>query len=317
MIRRFSALLFGLVLFGCGSRGKSGGSSGSDLGSAAAPQVGSGADSTAVGSGSAGSGSKAAGSAAAAAAPMAPAAAEAKAREILGHQIDATKSGGDAIRQTFTDDAIVFTEGKATTTDLVTFYGLADGGPDGVQTDKATIAKLMAGGNADAVWFYAEVATENSVPSGGKETATTRVVEVASAAQQWKVVAASFGEAHALHGAGSNREIQNATAADGPLAKLLAAPGTVAAQLAPDAIVVGPTAATQGGSAKDALASWKLDPISVYQRAREVRTATWGFVQANLDHPDGTRTDRLAGLLVAVPGAGDAWTIVLAEYVSR
>lgn len=143
----------------------------------------------------------------------------------------------------------------------MTFFGLADSGPDGTQNEKATIASLVAGGNADAVWFYAEVATESSGP-GGKESATTRVVEIASAAERWRVVAASFGEASELLYAADNWEIAGATSADGPLAKLLGSPRTVGAQLAADAIVVGPKAAAYGAGARDALAAWKFEPRS-------------------------------------------------------
>src|SRR5581483_10214644 len=131
------------------------------------------------------------------------AAAEAKARDILQRQIEATKAHDDSVQKTFAADAIIFTHDKATTADSVTCFGLADAEPDGVQTDKATIGKVLAGGNGDAVWFYAEVATETSGPDGkGKQT--TRVVEVAAAAEQWRVVAASFGAATALAPAGDN-----------------------------------------------------------------------------------------------------------------
>jgi len=249
-------------------------------------------------------------------ATMSLAAAEAKARGILQRQIDATKAHDGSMKTMFTPDAVVFTHDKATTVDGVTFFGLADGGPDGVQTDKATIAKVLAGGNANVVWFYAEVATESTGPDG-KGTGTTRVVEVATAAEQWRVVAASFGEAGELAPAGDNREIENATAADGPLAKLLGAPDLVGAQLAANAIVVGPKAATQGARSRDTLASWKLEPMNVYKRAREMRTATWGFAQANLDHHDKKYTDRLAGMIVAVPEADGRWSVVLAQYVGQ
>lgn len=247
---------------------------------------------------------------------LAPAAAEAQARAILQRQLDATKANDDSIQKLFTADAVVFTHGKSTTANAVTHFGLADSGPDGVQTDKATIAKVLAGGNADAVWFYAEVATEMT-GGDGETTATTRVVEVASAAAQWRVVAASFGEAAELAPLGDNVEVDKATAADGPLAKLLGAPAAVGAQLAQDAIVVGPRTVARGGDAASALASWKLAPLRVFQRAREVRTATWGFAQANLDHPTDKGIERIAATLVAVPAANGQWQVVLAQYAAQ
>jgi hypothetical protein len=242
--------------------------------------------------------------------------ATAKAREILQRQIDATKAHDDSIRQTFTSTAIISTQDKATSAEAVTFFGLADNGPDGTQNDKATIANVAAGGNADAVWFYAEVATESSGP-GGRESATTRVVEVAAAAEQWRVVAAWFGQATELTPSADNFEIEGATSADGPLTKLLGSPSAVNAQLAPDAIVVGPKIAVRDAQAREALASWKLEPLTVYKRAREVTTSTWGFAQANLDHPDKQYVDRLTGLIVALPSSHDRWTVVLAAYVHQ
>lgn len=217
-----------------------------------------------------------------------------------------------------TADAVVFTHDKATTVDAVTYFGLADGGPDGVKAEKATISKLLAGGNADAVWFYAEVTVVSKKTTGGNETSTTRVVEVATVADKWTAVAEGFGVAGALRPSGGNEEIENATGTDGPLAALLASPSSVATQLAPDAIVVGPNDAAQGASARPTLASWKL-AMMLFKRAREVRRPTWGFAQANLDHPNtsGSGTDRLAGLVVATLTPGGTWTVVLAQYVSQ
>lgn len=82
-LRSIATVVLGAVLFGCSSQGQGGG-----------------ADSSMI---------------TAATTAMTPAAAEAKAREILQRQIDATKAHDDSVKKTFTADAVVFTHDKATT----------------------------------------------------------------------------------------------------------------------------------------------------------------------------------------------------------
>ena len=119
-----------------------------------------------------------------------------------------------------------------------------------MQTDKATRAKVPLG-NANVVWFTRS--DDRKHGAAGKGTVTTRVRGGLDAAEQWRVVAglvregrperhpgrrggrrvigawsawstrgdrrraraASLGEAGELEPAGDNREIENATAADG------------------------------------------------------------------------------------------------------
>lgn len=245
--------------------------------------------------------------------PAAPrVAADVRARQFLQHQLDSATKSAD-LDATFTADAVVLVHGDASTAKMVTTFGIGDGGPDGASPTPATITKLVADGTADAVWFYADVSTGGGAP--------TRVVELLVGSEQWRAVAASFGRGAKLQPSGDNLEVPNATAADGPLAKLLGSTAAIGAQLAPGAIVVGPTDAelAVGGEAKAALAGWKLDPLTVFQRAREVRTPTWGFVQAYLDHPEvePPYVDRLIGQAFAVPRPDGTWQIVLAQYRSN
>ena len=272
----------------------------------------------------------AAGAAAGAAPARAGEAPEARARAFLQRQIEAAL-GGDrgALQATFAQGAVVLVPGApgGRAPDSVSHFGIGDAGFGGVTSRRAAIGKLAAGGTADAVWLYAEVAIEYEGPVDGevqKGRGMTRVVELIAAAEGWRAVAASFTAPREPEPSGDNAEITGATAADGPLAKLAAAPGALAASLGPDAIVVGPARRQLaiGGpgtrATRDALAAWKLEPLSLYRRAREVRTEAWGFVQANLDRPapDGL-IERLSVQLFAIPAGGGAWRVVLAQYLAQ
>lgn len=266
----------------------------------------------------AGSAASTSGSAAAATLPAKPAgeAPEARARKLLEHQIELARSKPDDLPTTFAKDAIVIAGNRSTTADGIATFGIGDAGPDGGTVTNASISKLIADGNADAVWFYAEVTVE-----GGGTPGVTRVVELL-AAPDWHAVAASFETAGKLQPSGNNREIENATSADGPLVKLLASPSAIAAQLASDAIVVGPEAdqLAQGSAGRAALAGWKIEPLTLFQRAREVTQPTWGFVQAHFDRPDPDHpklVDRVAGQAFAMRNGDGPWSIVLVQYTGR
>lgn len=248
--------------------------------------------------------------------PPAGESAEARARALLEHQIELARSKPDDLPTTFAQDAIVIAGNRSTTPDGIATFGIGDAGPDGATVTKASITKLIAGGNANAVWFYAEVTVE-----GGGTPGVTRAVELL-AAPDWHAVAASFETPGKLQPSGNNREIENATGSDGPLVKLLASPPTIAAQLAPDAIVIGPEAGqlAQSAEARTALAGWKLEPLTLFQRGREVTKPTWGFVQAHFDRPDPAHpklVDRVIGQAFAVPKPDGTWSVVLVQYAGR
>jgi hypothetical protein len=246
--------------------------------------------------------------------------AEKRAREFLQHQLDIKKP---ELVKTFTDDAIVLVEGSPSTAKEVSNFGISGGGPDGATIDKATIAKLIAHGTGDAVWFYAEVKTHTSGPGGGPSgDMPTRVVELITASAKWRAVAASFGLGTEISPSGENTEIPNSTGAAGQLADLLASPKDLAAQLAPDAIVVGPMGdqVATGSGAGAALTSWKIGSLTPAKDPREVKAAAWGFAQAAFDRPNATHpklTDRLWGQAFALPKKDGSWSVVLVQYRSE
>ena len=195
-------------------------------------------------------------------------------------------------------------------------FAIGGGGADGASIDKATIAKLVAHGTKDAVWFYAEVSTHSTGPGGGGVGAT-RVVELIAASSSWHAVAASFESPDELQPAGMNTEIASATGAPS-LALPLATPSQLGAQLAPDAIAIGPTSDEVATSnAATALTGWKLEPITLFKNAREVKGSGWAFAQASFDRPHpgrATLTDRGLAQLFAVPKPDGSWSVVLVQY---
>lgn len=251
-----------------------------------------------------------------------PPTAEQRARAFLQTQIDAALRGDTpALVKTFSDDAVVLVP-LASAPAEVTFFGIGDGF-HGMQTTKASIATLIAGGTADAVWFYADVSTENEFADDDgntkKASHTTRVVELVSAADDWRAVAGSFTESLKPQPLGANPEIEGATGGDGTLAKLVS--GGATASMAPDALLVGPEEgqlATGPAAARDAIAGWKLQSLTLIPRPREVRTAHWGFVQGHLDQPRADKlVNRLAVQLVGVPKPDGNWQVVLVQYLAK
>ncbi len=245
-----------------------------------------------------------------------------RSRAFLQRQIDAAlRRDRAALVDTFSDDAIVLVP-LASEPGEVTHFGIGDGF-HGMKTTKASIATLIAGGSADAVWFYADVATENEFVdhAGIRNTVaqTTRVVELVSAAHGWRAVAASFTEARGPQPSGANPEIAGATDSDGTLA-MLATDGAVAS-MAPDGLLVGPEAgqlATGPAAARTAITAWRLESLTRIPRPREIRTSSWGFVQGHLDQPRPDRlVNRLAFQLFCVPRRDGSWQVVLAQYLAK
>ena len=171
--------------------------------------------------------------------------------------------------------------------------------------------RVVAGGNDEAVWLFAELSiTKHNSEPGEKETDATslvRATELATAASGWKVVTAAFGEPNdPVHSGGAFPMID--TTAAGPLAQLLAAP-----KLSddPNAVVITGKDAAVGPDAAKALATWSAHHAVVDGAVREIREAKWGVVQANLSWKDGDGPPfRASAQLIALPKADGSWEIV-------
>ncbi len=240
-----------------------------------------------------------------------------RARAFLQHQLDVAKDR-DALTATFAAHSVILHHGVSTDARRASMLGIGDGGADGASTASARISNLLAGGNSEVVWLYAEVSTQDA-GRGSRPglKGTTRVVELIASSADWRAVAASFGDGEKLQGAADNIEIENATDGDHSLAKLLSSPDALVVALAPDAIVVGPESAqvAQGKDAKAALAKWALAPIVVYRRPRELHDSDWAFAQANYDQL-AVPADKLRGIaqVFALPKPDGTWVVVLAQY---
>lgn len=179
---------------------------------------------------------------------------------------------------------------------------------------------LVAGGDDKQVWIALEIATV----FGGHEyaaakpdsKATLRITELAVPVNgSWKIVAALVAEP----GRESSRPwaVLNATKPDA-LSKLLASPSAISSGLAKDAVVLGTEKSERtvgSAAAKKLVESWKGLQLSIVGNVREVRTATYGFVQANLEWTDAKkRKHEMRGLVIATPDPAGTWTIRAVHY---
>lgn len=259
--------------------------------------------------------------AAAATAPSGPAPdPTAKAKELLDAQVAALGTCGEsaALIATFSPDAVVFTPPgwravKDPNAGICEAIAITAPG----QTVKSIKpGKLVAGGNASAVWLN----TTLEITATGAKPRTIRVTEV-MAAPGWKVAAAAFTDADRQLGTvrPTQPPVPGASTA-GPLAALLAVPTELDAALASDpAVAVFGTdaheVAFRAEAAHKLLAGWSLRKLSV-KSAREVREAQWGYVQATVAWDKGGEDGTLAmcATVIAVPGAGGTWSVVAANF---
>lgn len=269
-----------------------------------------------------GSGSGSAVSAAGDAAVPSSPTAESRARAVLQKQIDAALSKDEAVlRATFAPGAIVLTpeareSEQLVPADLFDVHGSED-------TTAATISKLTAGGTSDVVWFYAELTAHTRLGDdleAQESTSIIRVVELVAASESWRAVASSFTSSRQPQPSASNDEIERATTAEGPLTTLVGQSSALVQRMTPTALLVGPQRDQQAqgpDAARRAIAEWKLEPMIPVQRARDVRSSSWAFIQVNADHPDGAYTQRLTVQVFAVPARDGGWDVVLAQYLAQ
>ena len=233
------------------------------------------------------------------------------AHKIVDAQVAAIQGNKDGdLVASFTKDAVVLTGSPHEAADGELIPMLAQLTPHD-QLKDVKVARVVAGGNDEAVWLFAELSiTKHNSEPGEKETDATslvRATELATAASGWKVVTAAFGEPNdPVHSGGAFPMID--TTAAGPLAQLLAAP-----KLSddPNAVVITGKDAAVGPDAAKALATWSAHHAVVDGAVREIREAKWGVVQANLSWKDGDGPPfRASAQLIALPKTDGSWEIV-------
>ena len=254
--------------------------------------------------------------------PAAPPAA--KLRAVLDKQVAALPDKSADLLATFGKDAVALTPEIVTVTPDYTDMGhdIAVMNPHSTFVS-AKVTSFHAGGTDKAAWLAAEleIVTKSGEPGEkpSQDTRTIRTIELLDGAQDWKVVAASFAEVKPMERRDSAPKVEGATDG-GPLAKLVVAPADLAAAFAsdPNVAVFGtdPDEHAFGGDAKTLLGTWSKLALAVEPGAvREVRTAGYGYVAADINLTSGTgHPYRLTALLLAVPGANGAWTPVALHF---
>ena len=244
-----------------------------------------------------------------------------RATAILKAQVAALVAGDDqAMIATFTPDAALegFMMDEAVP-DLHAFDEVALGGSPHNAITKHKLGPIAAGGNDQVVWYSADVTLtySNQHPEERVRNATrvVRITGLATAASNWKVVAAMMDNpTKQISDATGTAVIRGATT-EGPLTKLLASPSALVAALTPDAVVVGTELRERGigPAAKKLVKGWSKLAFSVGGPPREVTTKDYAFTQTAIDWKKGDRLYRFDALAFALPVDG-AWKVVAVHY---
>lgn len=194
--------------------------------------------------------------------------------------------------------------------------------------NSAKVVKVVAGGDANAVWLSAELVLDG----GGTEPEETfqhwvkplRVTELMTADAGWKVVVAAFTEPGAPTAHGDREaepEMPGATAKPTALADLLASPAKLDVALGKDASVavfgtdLGEKA--YGPRAAHAIVqSWKKLTFSRIGPVHEGRGKGWSYAMSYIDWSNNKRTSRMCALLLAQLDAAGIPTVVAVHYVA-
>jgi hypothetical protein len=250
--------------------------------------------------------------------------ADARGRAILKAQL-AALANDEAFNATFAKQATVLTPrggNKIDSPDASVASAIAFLNPH-AEVKSATFDHFTAGGNAQVAWFSAElhltiISREPQYPAT-EEKHTVRAIELLDGGAAWKVAVAAFTNVAPLYTFGTST-IDEPTDA-GALSQLLLSPPALADTLGDGAVVFGTDPGERAigtADSKALLARWKkltitLDPSS---KPREVHTASYGYAIANVRvaTKPGSEPYTLNAFVLALPGAGGAWSVVGASY---
>ncbi len=195
--------------------------------------------------------------------------------------------------------------------------------------NSAKVGKLVAGGDANAVWLDAELAIDvaGAEPGYGmhREVKMLRVTELATADTGWKVVAAAFSEPGTVTEARQPPSpIEGKSEPPTALSDLLASPVKLEAALGKDASVTvfgtSQGEVAYGGPAAHALLrSWSKLALSLSGAPREMHGKGWAFALGYVDwkqKPGDKFPARMSGLVIAQPAANNRWTVVAVQYTA-
>lgn len=253
------------------------------------------------------------------------------AKKIVNAQLAGLQQMDDGFDKTFAPGAVV-NSSDVQNLQMVKVDEIANGGfRTSIHATK--LLSLTAGGDAKVVWLAGEAEISTRGVTGQKDNGdfeygpstkhTIRFTELAVAdGGKWKVVAAQFARPGApQRNTRAPASIDNETKAD-QLAKLVISSTALSSGLAKDAtaVVFGTDKAERGiggPAAKKLVDGWKSLKLELEGKVREVRTATYGFVQANVNwiQPGGAPY-RMRALLIATPDPSGAWTIRAVHYAA-
>ena len=251
---------------------------------------------------------------------------KARAAAALKAQLAAMPDHEDKLKAEFTKDTVVLTPDGTMlgqNTDHSMAREISHNHPHarfvGVKTEN-----LIAGGNANVVWFSADLTFTLDEGEGGKkklDVSHVRCVELLDAAAGWKPVVAAFTKVGDLSYYKKPHGEVAAPTPSGPLGKLIDSPDALAAALSPDAIVLGTDIkdrAVGKAAGQKLLARWSKRGFAIEpaDKIHETETKNYAFAVANVNIANEEKSDppyRVNGLLIAVP-QGDGWQVVAASY---
>lgn len=253
------------------------------------------------------------------------------AKKIVNTQLTSLQKMDDEFDKTFAAGAVV-NASDVHNLSLVKVDEITNGNMrTGIHSAK--LLSLTAGGDSKVVWMAGEAELTTRLVTGQKDDGeftygpsakhSVRFTELAVAdGAKWKVVAAQFARPEApKRNTSAPTSIANETKAD-HLARTVISPLALSTALAKDAtaVVFGTDKAERGiggPAAKKLVDGWKSLKLELEGKVREVRTATYGFVQANVNwvQPGGAPY-RMRALLIATPDPTGTWTIRTVHYAA-
>jgi hypothetical protein len=255
------------------------------------------------------------------------------AKKIIDAQVAGAQTSDDSFEKTFAPDAIVNDqEVSGLGTLKVELFNHAS---FQIVIKGIKVRSLTAGGDAKLVWFAGELEVTTAgvtgqddqtgdIKTGPATKHTVRFSELAVAeGARWRVVAAQFAEPGTPKREKTGRGTMSGETKADQLSRIVISPSALANGLAKDAtaIVFGTDNEERGiggPAAKKLVESWKPLKLEIDGKVREVRTATYGFVQANVNWvKPGGDPYRMRALLIATPDPTGTWTIRVVHYAVR
>jgi len=239
-----------------------------------------------------------------------------RATTIMNAQISAIQDGDEAkVVDTFSADAVVLVpaarSAHAPSASLLTSIGGMDPAGESMKTIK--VDKLVAGANAGAVWWSAELTVTTS-----RKTRKVHVTELATSDAKWKVVAGAFAHETAAEPAADSALLSDKiTTAPGALSPLAADIPKLDAALAKDTVVFGTDkgeTAYGDVAAHAMLKGWSKLAFSLDGKPREMHGKDWAFAitTVNWQQPKEKVPARMSCLVIGTPT-----TVVAVQYTAN